>query len=121
LYESALTLIRREFATKLDLQDIASRLYTSRRQLQRVFGDAGTSFRTEIRRARMTAAAEILRNHPEVSVREISEAVGYRQPAQFAKAFRAVFGRAPIDYRRMQVFAVSRQREARRRPGRTRR
>ena len=34
-----------------------------------------------------------------LTVREVAHRVGYRQPAQFAKAFRRHLGVAPSDYR----------------------
>ena len=46
----------------------------------------------------MEEAAEMLARGP-VSVREAARSVGYRQPAQFAKAFRRHHGVAPSQYR----------------------
>jgi AraC-like DNA-binding protein len=99
LYEQAVALIAREYATELSVDDVAQRLFCSRRQLQRVFGDAGTTFRTMCRRARMVAARNLLRAHPEMTVRGVAEAVGYQQPSQFAKAFRREIGVSPAEYK----------------------
>jgi len=99
LYEQAVTLIMREYSTELSVEYVARRLYCSRRQLQRVFLEAGTSFRTVCRQARMAAARKLLRAHPNMTVREVAHAVGYRQPAQFAKAFRREAGASPAEYR----------------------
>jgi len=46
----------------------------------------------------MARAAELLRD-PSVPVNRVASAVGYRQPAQFAKAFRRHHGQPPSDYR----------------------
>jgi len=46
----------------------------------------------------MEKAAELLAARG-FTVREVAHRVGYRQPAQFAKAFRRHFGAAPSDYR----------------------
>jgi AraC family transcriptional regulator, regulatory protein of adaptative response / methylphosphotriester-DNA alkyltransferase methyltransferase len=47
----------------------------------------------------MDKAAELLsRNHS--TIRDVANSVGYRQPAQFAKAFRARHGVSPSEYRR---------------------
>ena len=107
LYEQAVVLIRREYATDLSVNDVARRLFTSRRQLQRVFADAGTSFRTVCRQARMAAARKMLRAYPEMTVAEIARAVGYRQPAQFAKAFRREAGMPPTEYRAKSAAVAS--------------
>jgi AraC-like DNA-binding protein len=47
----------------------------------------------------MDRAADLLRTRP-LTVREVAQRVGYRQPAQFAKAFRRRHGVAPAAYRR---------------------
>ena len=46
----------------------------------------------------MERAAELLARRS-VTVREVAHRVGYRQPAQFAKAFRRHHGVAPSDFR----------------------
>jgi AraC family transcriptional regulator of adaptative response / methylphosphotriester-DNA alkyltransferase methyltransferase len=46
----------------------------------------------------MDRAAELLARRG-VTVREVAHRVGYRQPAQFAKAFRRKKGVAPSDFR----------------------
>ena len=46
----------------------------------------------------MEKAAELLAARG-LTVREVAHRVGYRQPAQFAKAFRRHFGAAPSDFR----------------------
>ena len=99
LYEDALAIIEREYPSDLRLDGVAARIFTSRRSLQRAFNDAGRSFRGEHLRARLRAAAAAMREDPQRTVRDVSLAVGYRQPAQFAKAFRRHLGVAPSDYR----------------------
>ena len=48
LFEEAVEIIEREYASDLELDAVARRLATSRRQLQRAFAEAGqTSFRRE--------------------------------------------------------------------------
>jgi AraC-like DNA-binding protein len=46
----------------------------------------------------MQKAAEMLASRA-LTVREVAHRVGYRQPAQFAKAFRRYQGVAPSDFR----------------------
>jgi AraC family transcriptional regulator of adaptative response / methylphosphotriester-DNA alkyltransferase methyltransferase len=99
LYEDALAIIEREYPSDLRVDGVAGRIFTSRRSLQRAFTDAGHSFRSEHLRARLRAAAASLRADPGQTVREVALAVGYHQPAQFAKAFRREFGVSPAEYR----------------------
>jgi AraC-like DNA-binding protein len=46
----------------------------------------------------MQRAAELL-SRRSLTVREVARRVGYRQPAQFAKAFRRYQGQAPSAFR----------------------
>jgi transcriptional regulator GlxA family with amidase domain len=99
LFEEAVEIIEREFAQPLELDDVARRLATSRRQLQRAFAEiGGTSFRTYVARVRMRKALELLREG-RLPVREVANSVGYRQPAQFAKTFRRHHGAPPSSFR----------------------
>ena len=92
-------IIAREYASELVLEDIARRVASSRRQLQRAFDEVGhTSFRTYLTNFRMDRAAELLVD-TDLPVREVADSVGYRQPAQFAKAFRRRHGCSPSEFR----------------------
>jgi transcriptional regulator GlxA family with amidase domain len=99
LFEEAVDIIEREYAHPLELDDVARRLATSRRQLQRAFAEIGdTSFRTYVARVRMHKALDLLREG-RLPVREVANNVGYRQPAQFAKTFRRHHGAPPSSFR----------------------
>ncbi len=98
LLHDARAIMEEEYADDLSLDDVAGRIATSRRQLQRVFAElAGTGFREELAAIRMDRAAELLRGP--LPVGEVARRVGYRQSAQFAKAFRAHHGTVPSEYR----------------------
>jgi AraC family transcriptional regulator, regulatory protein of adaptative response / methylphosphotriester-DNA alkyltransferase methyltransferase len=93
LYREAAALVQEEYATKLTLHSVSRRIATSPRQLQRAFAEAGTSFSDYLTDVRMDRAATLLRaGRP---VHEVSHAVGYRQPGQFAKTFRRRHGSSP--------------------------
>jgi AraC family transcriptional regulator, regulatory protein of adaptative response / methylphosphotriester-DNA alkyltransferase methyltransferase len=100
LFQEAVELIERDYAVEgLSLRTVAQRIATSPRQLQRAFAEnGGTTFRQELQRVRMDRAAQLLRLGS-VPVSRVATAVGYRQPAQFAKAFRRHHGRAPSAFR----------------------
>jgi AraC family transcriptional regulator of adaptative response / methylphosphotriester-DNA alkyltransferase methyltransferase len=99
LFEDAVAIVEAEYATELTLDDVARRVASSRRHLQRAYAEiGGTTFREHLTRVRMQRAAELLVVR-ELTVREVAGRVGYRQPAQFAKAFRRHLGMAPSDYR----------------------
>jgi AraC family transcriptional regulator, regulatory protein of adaptative response / methylphosphotriester-DNA alkyltransferase methyltransferase len=95
VFDEAVQVIESKYATDLDLDALARETATSRRQLQRVFAEVGeTSFRAYLAKVRMRHAARLLREGA-IPVREVAQSVGYRQPAQFAKAFRRHHGTAP--------------------------
>lgn len=95
LFEDAAAIIHEEFADPLTIDQVAARVATSRRQLQRSFAEVGrTTFRSYLTAVRMDRAAALLRER-DATVREAAAAVGYRQPAQFAKAFRRHHGLTP--------------------------
>lgn len=100
LYREAIAVIEQDFGDEdLSLTSVASSIATSRRQLQRAFAEAGgTSFRRELQRVRMARAASLLREGS-LSVQSVAGAVGYRQAAQFAKAFRRHHGAPPSAFR----------------------
>lgn len=100
LYEDAAAIVDAEYQRDLALDDIARRVASSRRQLQRAFAEIGnTTFREHLTAVRMDRAAEMLA-HGQATVRDVAARVGYRQPAQFAKAFRRRHGVTPSGYRR---------------------
>jgi AraC family transcriptional regulator, regulatory protein of adaptative response / methylphosphotriester-DNA alkyltransferase methyltransferase len=99
LFEEAISIVRREYASDLVLDDVARRVATSRRQLQRAYAEVGrTTFREHLTAVRMERAGDLLR-HGNLTIREVAQRVGYRQPAQFAKAFRRHHGSAPSGFR----------------------
>jgi AraC family transcriptional regulator of adaptative response / methylphosphotriester-DNA alkyltransferase methyltransferase len=99
LLEEANEIVARDYASDLSLDDIARRVASSRRQLQRAYAEIGnTTFRDHLTQVRMDRAAELLATRM-FTVREVAHRVGYRQPAQFAKAFRRHRGVAPSDFR----------------------
>ncbi len=99
LLDEAIAIIERDYAEDLSLDELARRIATSRRQLQRCFTEHhdGT-FRSCLTRVRMERAAGLLLTTP-ASVREVARRVGYRQPPQFAKAFSRQHGATPSEFR----------------------
>lgn len=99
LYEEAVSVLSEEYATDITVARLADRIGCSCRQLQRAFHDIGdTSFRSALIGIRMEQAATVLAGGAS-PVREAAACVGYRQPAQFAKAFRRHHGVVPSQYR----------------------
>jgi len=112
LFEDACAIVETDYAEDLSLDDVARRVASSRRQLQRAYAEIGhTTFRDHVSAVRMQRAAELLRSRA-LTVREVAHRVGYRQPAQFAKAFRRHHGMAPSDFRAREPVLPAFLREA---------
>jgi transcriptional regulator GlxA family with amidase domain len=100
LVRDAREVIARRFdEPDLALASVAHEIATSRRQLQRAFAETGTTFSRELQRIRMRRAAQLLLQGS-LPVHTVADAVGYRQPAQFAKVFRRHHGAPPSNFRR---------------------
>jgi AraC family transcriptional regulator of adaptative response / methylphosphotriester-DNA alkyltransferase methyltransferase len=100
LAEATIAIERRHPDPELGLDDVAREIATSSRQLQRVFSElAGSAFRDELAAVRMQHGAALLQT-TDLPVSEIAQRVGYRQAAQFAKAFRRHHGMSPSALRR---------------------
>src|SRR4051812_49508667 len=85
LFEEAVDIIEREYAQPLELDDVARRLATSRRQLQRAFAEiGGARLRTYLARARMRKARDPLRGGRLPAPRG-AHSGGYREPPPVAQ------------------------------------
>ena len=104
LFHDAVAIVEADYGSDLSLDEIARRVASSRRQLQRSYAEIGnTTFREHLTAVRMERAAELLATRG-MTVREVAQRVGYRQPAQFAKAFRRHHGVAPSGFREASRF-----------------
>lgn len=107
LFRDAVAIVETEYGSDLSLDEIARRVASSRRQLQRSYTEIGnTTFREHLTAVRMDRAAELLTTRG-LTVREVAQRVGYRQPAQFAKAFRRHHGLAPSAFRDTRRFRAA--------------
>jgi len=99
LFEEALSLIERTYEDdRLTVSDLSQKIFTSRRQLQRAFAEAGTSVQEKLHATRMRRSAELL-DDSSLTIAQIARSVGYRQPPQFAKAFRRYYRLTPSQWR----------------------
>jgi AraC family transcriptional regulator, regulatory protein of adaptative response / methylphosphotriester-DNA alkyltransferase methyltransferase len=95
IFEDAVAILQREYSRALDPDQVARRVATSRRQLQRVFAEiGGTTFRDYLTRVRLERAAELLRDDSR-PVPQIARAVGFRSASAFSVAFRRHHGVTP--------------------------
>jgi AraC-like DNA-binding protein len=76
----------------------------SQRSFQRRLAEAGLRFGRLVEEARFEAARRMLRD-PGVKIVEISAQLGYRDSANFTRAFRRWTGVAPQVFRRITVLS----------------
>lgn len=86
---------------EFSLNDLASEMYISTRQIQRIFLKNGSKgFRHELHLARMRAARYYLKNSND-PVNVIANRVGFLGPMHFAKAFRRETNLSPTEWRKI--------------------
>ena len=100
IFEEAVAEIEQRYV-QVSLVELAQAIFTSKRQLQRAFAEAGTSFQTTLHTIRMERSAELL-VASSLSVCEISHLVGYRSSPRFAKAFRRHYQLTPRQLRSLK-------------------
>jgi len=86
--------------TELSLEEVASAVGISPGYLSRLLKqETGLSFIEYITRVRVTNAVQLM-NDPAMKIYEVAEAVGYQSQHYFSRAFKKVFGRPPVEYRK---------------------
>ena len=84
---------------RLSLQEVARRVHVSTRTLIRRLRRAGTTYH-EVLDAHLRESAEALLKDSHFGIAEVSQSLGYEDPANFGRACRRWFGMAPGQYRR---------------------
>jgi AraC-like DNA-binding protein len=98
--ERVVSLLRqRHCDPDLSVDAIAMACHMSRRTLYRLFESQG-GVANYLRRLRVEHAQSMLLVHPDRPLGAIAVACGFHGESQFYRAFRAVIGRAPGEYRR---------------------
>ncbi|MFA9557875.1 response regulator [Evansella sp. AB-rgal1] len=97
LVEQLIDYVQNNISDNITLQDIADKLFISRNYLGRIFKEvAGESFKNYITRVRMEKAKKMLQegNH---LIYEVSEKVGFMNPAYFTTTFKKYTGYTPTE------------------------
>jgi len=89
-----------------ELGTAAAALGVAPRSLQRHLGDAATSFRVEVRGARMAVARRLL-VEPDAKVEAVAAAVGCESASSFVRLFRETHGETPAAWRDRQLRAAA--------------
>jgi two-component system response regulator YesN len=84
----------------LTLEDVAGAVQVSPGYLSRLLKrETGFSFVDYLTRVRINKAIHLMAD-PAIKVYEAAEAVGYQSQHYFSRAFKRVFGRSPVEYRK---------------------
>jgi AraC family transcriptional regulator, regulatory protein of adaptative response / methylphosphotriester-DNA alkyltransferase methyltransferase len=114
IFDDAVEILATEYSRPITIEEIARRVATSPRQLQRVFDEVGgLGFRAYLRRIRLSHAAALLAE-TDLTVTEVARRVGY-SVSQFSKAFRRAYGVSPSRAPRLQAARLDRRDPALRR------
>jgi AraC-like DNA-binding protein len=97
----------------LSLDQVAARLHLSRRTLVRRLGRVGTSYRELLDTHHRERAAALLADGG-LGIAEVGYRLGYREPANFGRAFRRWFGMSPRQFRSSRQMALARPKMGRR-------
>lgn len=99
LMQKAILYIHENYASKITIDSLANRLYTSRRSLTRCFkSETGKTFNEYLTDYRMEIAKNMLRSDT-YKIFEIGNLVGYTDQKHFHKTFKRVTGHNPTYYK----------------------
>lgn len=91
-------ILKREICDFPRIEQTADRLHATRRTLMRKLKDEGTSYQELKDLVRRDRAVYLLKNRG-IAISEVAEAVGFSDPAVFARAFKNWTGVSPKEYR----------------------
>lgn len=93
--------MRENYRTDLSLEHIAQQFNFSAAYLSKIFmkhtGEAPSRYLISLR---INEAKYLLTNHRSLSVKEVGEHVGYRDPFYFSRIFKQMTGRTPKEYQK---------------------
>ena len=99
LYQYAVTYIDENYAKSISIQSVCAEIGISQTYLSRLFRKHGdTSFSTYLTQRRLNAAMDLIRQHPDMALRNVASCVGYEDYAYFSKVFHQVVGCTPSQW-----------------------
>jgi len=99
LVKEARTYIMENYYKTIQIEDVAESLFISSSHLSRLFRqEINCTVNEYLTRVRIEKAVELMKK-PELSVAQVSQAVGIKNQSYFAKVFRKYIGVTPLVYR----------------------
>ncbi len=94
-------LVRTKLSSEFDCEMVAAEVGLTSRTLQRRLSEQQITLRELVAATRIEVASELLRDSRS-SITEISQAIGFAQPASFTRAFVAAIGVTPGEFRKRE-------------------
>ena len=99
LYQYAISYIDENYAKPISIQSVCAEIGISQTYLSRLFRKHGnTSFSTYLTQCRLNAAMDLIRQHPDMALRNVASCVGYEDYAYFSKVFHQSMGCTPSQW-----------------------
>lgn len=95
----AMDYIKHNYMQKLTLEEVAEHVYFSPTYFSRIFkNEMGITFNKYLNKVRIANSKQLL-NDKDITLAEISEAVGFHDQSHFTKMFKNITGTSPKKYR----------------------
>lgn len=102
LCDTTMAYIRENHAQPLSIQNICTEIGVSQTYLSRLMRKYGeTSFSAYLTNCRMEAAMDLIRQHPDILLRDVAACVGYDDASYFSKVFHQTTGKTPTQFAAM--------------------
>lgn len=99
LYDYAVQYVNENYAQPLSMQSVCDEIGISQTYLSRLFRKySDTTFNAYLTRCRMEAAKKLLREKPELLLRDVAACVGYDDSSYFTKVFHQYTGQTPSQF-----------------------
>lgn len=99
LYKCALNFIQEKYGEPISVNHVCSEIGISQTYLSRLFRKYGdTSFNAYLTQCRMEGAMKLIREHPDMRLRDVAALVGYEDSSYFSKVFHQATGKTPSQW-----------------------
>ncbi len=99
LYQYAVAYIQENYAKSISIQNVCTEIGISQTYLSRLFRKHGnTSFNAFLTQHRLNMAMSLMREHPDMTLRNVAGCVGYDDYAYFSKVFHQIVGMTPSQW-----------------------
>lgn len=99
LYDYAVQYVQENYAQPLSMQSVCDEIGISQTYLSRLFRKySDTTFNAYLTRCRMEAAMKLLREKPDLLLRDVAACVGYDDSSYFTKVFHQYTGQTPSQF-----------------------